>query len=135
MGFRNGAYASVFGVKKGTGNFYDVNLATSHKDKNTGEYTTDFRGFVRFIGDAGKVVARYAGQSSKSPICRIKLGSVDTTNTYNKEKNVTYTNHVVFSCEVADGSSHGGSSNNQRDIANYVNSMPSMSADEEALFT
>lgn len=134
MGFRNGAYASVFSVKKGTGNFYDVNLATSHKDKN-GEYNTDFRGFVRFIGDAGKVVAKYAGQSDKKPICRIKLGNVDTTNTYNKEKNVTYTNHVVFSCEMADGSGQGGSTNNYRDIANYVNSMPSMSADEEALFT
>ena len=35
MGFRTGAYASVFSVKRGQGNFYDVNITTSHKDRIT----------------------------------------------------------------------------------------------------
>ena len=138
MGFRNNCYAAVFSVKRGNGNYYDVNLATSRKDKNTGEYNTDFRGFARFVGDAGNVIARFDGQSSKSPVCRVKLDSVEVTNSYNREKNVTYTNYVVYSCEMADGNNgnqHRSVSQNQRDVASYVNSMPSMPEDEEGLFT
>ena len=37
MGFRSGAYASVFSVERGRGNYYDVNIATSRKDKVTGK--------------------------------------------------------------------------------------------------
>ena len=49
---------------------------------------------------------------------------------------MTYTNYVVFTCEIADGNNqNGGNKQSQRDIASYVNSMPSMSADEEGLFT
>ena len=136
MGFRSGAYAAVFSVKKGKGKFYDVNLTTSKKDKATGDYNTDFRGFgVRFIGGAADTIAKYEGKTG-SPICRIKLGDVEVTNTYDKEKNTTYTNYAVFSCEIADGNNTKTNvAHNQRDIAKYVNSMPSMSEDEEGLFT
>ncbi len=136
MGFRNGSYASVFSVKKGNGKYYDVNITTSKKDKSTGSYNTDFRGFVRFIGNAANAIAKYEGRSG-SPICRIKLGDVEVTNSYNKEKNVTYTNYAVFSFEMADGNNNakGNIAQDQREIAKYVNSMPSMPEDEEGLFT
>ena len=132
MGFRSGSYASVFGVKKGNGNYYDVNLATSRKDKNTGNYNTDFRGFVRFIGSAADTISKYAGKDG-TPVCRIKFGDVEVTNSYNKEKNTTYTNYAVFSCEVING--NGGNNQKQNDMEKYVNSMPPMSKDEEDLFT
>ena len=87
MGFRSGSYASVFSVKKGNGKYYDVNITTSKKDKSTGNYNTDFRGFARFIGNAADVIAKYNGKNG-APICRIKLGDVEVTNSYNKEKNI-----------------------------------------------
>lgn len=150
MGFRSGAYASVFSVKRGQGNFYDVNITTSHKDRSSGNYVRDFGAYVRFVGDAANVVAKLDGKNSKDnggrPLARIKLGDIDTTNTYNAAKGITYTNHVVFSCEEVDGSSVGGGNNTNNSFRNnqsnggntaqsindYVSNIPE---DEAALFT
>lgn len=150
MGFRTGAYASVFSVKRGNGNYYDVNITTSHKDRSSGNYVRDFGAFVRFVSDAANVVARFDGKSSKDngnrPLARIRLGDIDTTNTYNAAKGITYTNHVVFTCQEVDGSSVGNVSNNgnsynnpqsnnvgsTKTIDDYVSSIPD---DEAALFT
>lgn len=141
MGFRSGAYASVFSVKKGNGNFYDVNITTSRKDKASGDYVRDFGAFVRFVGEAANVVARFDGKSSKDnghrPLARLKLGDVDTTNTYNADKKLTYTNHVVFTCEEVDGASVNGgvpntnSANNTKSVDDYVNA----GGNEDELFT
>lgn len=145
MGFRTGAYASVFSVKKGNGNYYDVNITTSRKDKNTGNYVRDFGAYVRFVGDAANVVARFDGKTSKDngnrPLARVKLGDVDTTNNYNAEKRTTYTNYAVFTCEEVEGTSVGGgtyTTNNHNTVSNgknindFVNEIPS---GEEELFT
>ena len=92
--------------------YYDVNITTSHKDRSSGNYVRDFGAFVRFAGDAANVVARFDGKSSKDngnrPLARVRLGDVDTTNTYNAAKGITYTNHVVFTCEEVEGTSVGG---------------------------
>lgn len=96
MGFRNGAYATVWETKPGNGNWTDVRLSISRKNRD-GEYETDFSGFVRFIGDA-HTGAAHLGEKS-----RIKIGECDVTNRYDKEKKVTYTNFAVFSFEDADG--------------------------------
>ena len=150
MGFRTGAYASVFSVKRGNGNYYDVNITTSHKDRNSGNYVRDFGAFVRFAGDAANVVAKFDGKSSKDngnrPLARVRLGDVDTTNTYNAAKGITYTNHVVFTCQEVDGTSvgsgsytsnsnsnvHGNNGGSMKTIDDYVANIPD---DEAALFT
>ena len=150
MGFRTGAYASVFSVKRGNGNYYDVNITTSHKDRSSGNYVRDFGAFVRFAGDAANVVARFDGKSSKDngnrPLARVRLGDVDTTNTYNAAKGITYTNHVVFTCEEVEGTSvgggnyaanshdnvHGNNGGHTKSMDDYVSSIPD---DEAALFT
>lgn len=98
MGFRNGAYGKVWQVKAGTGNFTDVRISISKKNRTTNEYEQDFSGFVRFIGDAHKA----AGSLKEGD--RIKIRECEVTNSYNKEKNTTYTNFAVFSFEMADGS-------------------------------
>lgn len=102
MGFRNGAYASVFAVKKGKGNWYDVNLVINKKGQD-GNYVRDFNGFAMFIGDAATVIGKYDGQNAKDngnrPLARIKLDSVDVSNSYNSEKKTTYTTFKVFNCE------------------------------------
>ena len=150
MGLRTGAYASVFSVKRGNGNYYDVNITTSHKDRSSGNYVRDFGAFVRFAGDAANVVARFDGKSSKDngnrPLARVRLGDVDTTNTYNAAKGITYTNHVVFTCEEVEGTSvgggnyaanshdnvHGNNGGHAKSMDDYVSSIPD---DEAALFT
>ena len=98
MAFRNGSYATIWEIKKGTGNYTDVRISTSRKDKQTDEYVTDFSGFVRLIGDAHKNAGSLGEKS------RIKIGDCAVTNSYDKEKKVTYTNFQVFSFEMADGS-------------------------------
>ncbi len=104
MGFRNGAYATIWEVKEGKGNYADVRISISKKNKQTNEYETDFNGFVRFIGDSGKKVKNYKEKD------RVKLGDCDVTNHYDKEKNITYTNCAVFSFESADENGSASSS-------------------------
>lgn len=142
MGFRSGAYASVFSVERGRGNYYDVNIATSRKDKTTGSYNTDFRAFVRFAGDAAKGIEKLNGMTSKAngnrPIARVKLGDVDTTNSYSPENNKTYTHHVVFTFEYADDSNlnNNVAGGDSKTLNDYLNAnIPTMSQEEEELFT
>lgn len=97
MGFRTGAFATVWEVKKGNGNYTDVRLSVSKKNKQTDQYETDFSGFVRFVGTA------HQNAGSLKEKDRIKIGDCEVTNSYNKEKNVTYTNFAVFTFEDGNG--------------------------------
>lgn len=97
MGFRKDAYCTVWEVKQGSGNFSDARISTSKKNKQTGEYETDFSGFVRFIGSA------HQKSSSLKEKDRIKLGDCEVTNRYDKEKKVTYTSFAIFDFEMANG--------------------------------
>lgn len=96
MGFRTGAYATVWSVEQ----ISDVNtkcrISISRKDKNKDEYVTDFSGFVSFFGTAAANKA--AGLKERD---RIKLGDVDVRTKYDKEKNVTYYNFNVYSFDMA----------------------------------
>ena len=96
MGFRIGAYATVWEIKDGSGNWTDVKLSISKKNRYTGEYETDFNSYVRFIGGAAEKADRL------DPRTRIKIGECDVTNHYDKEKGVTYTNYAVFDFEYED---------------------------------
>ena len=88
-------------VKKGNGNYTDVRLSISKKNKQTDQYETDFSGFVRFVGTA------HQNAGSLKEKDRIKIGDCEVTNSYNKEKNVTYTNFAIFTFEAGNG--NGGS--------------------------
>lgn len=91
MGFKKDAYATVWEVQSMSGTFTKVRISTSKKNKQTGEYDTDFSGFVAFIGSA------CAGKALKlKPKDRIRLGDCEVTTKYVKEKNTTYTNYSVF---------------------------------------
>lgn len=97
MGFRKDGYATIWEVKQGNGNYSDVRLSTSRKNKQTDEYVTDFSGFVRFVGTA------HQNAGSLKEKDRIKIGDCEVTNSYDKEKKITYTNYAVFSFEMANG--------------------------------
>lgn len=98
MGFRTGSWASVWSVEEGRGNTMKVRLSTSRKNKETNEYEQDFSGFCTFIGTAK------AKAEKLKPKDRIKLGDVDVTTWYNKEKGVEYVTYKVFDFETSDGS-------------------------------
>lgn len=105
MGFRDGAYATVWEITD-EGKYASVRLSISRKDKQSGEYKTDFNSIVRFVGDAYQKIK---GNPSRT---RIRLGSCDTTNKYDKEKEKLYTNYTVFDCEIVNGQPKQEDSNN-----------------------
>ena len=65
------------------------------QQKEQAEYEQDFSGFVLAIGTAAAKKAACLKEGE-----RIKLGDVDVTTKYDKEKKVTYTNFKMFSFEV-----------------------------------
>lgn len=95
MGFRTGAFATVWSTES-KGNVVKVRISTSKKNKQSGEYETDFSSFVNFVGEAGKKASLLKEKD------KIKIGDCDVTNSYDKEKKVTYTNYAIFSYEMAD---------------------------------
>lgn len=106
MGFRQDArFVKVWEVEN-NGNYHIVSLSTSKKNKDTNEYETDFSNkFVRFIGTAHTLAADLKKGDT------IKLGSCEVTNKYDKEKNTTYTNYLVYSFEKE--GDNNNSNNNQ----------------------
>jgi len=91
MGFRTGAYATIWEVTPEKEFSTKLQISISRKNKD-GEYEQDFSGFVYANGTGA---AKKAAQLQKKD--RIRLGDVDVTTTYNKEKKVTYTNYKVYS--------------------------------------
>ena len=105
MGFRTGAYAKVWEVTPMSDTSTKVRMSVSRKNKQSGEYEQDFSGFVLAIGTAAahKAAGRKEGD-------RIKLGDVDVSTKYDREKKVTYTNFKMFSFEAENGSDSSGGS-------------------------
>ena len=91
MGFRKESYATVWSVETVSDTLTKARISISRKNKQTGEYETDFSGFVSFVGTAAAKKASLLKEKD-----RIRLGDVDVTNKYDKEKNVTYTNFKVI---------------------------------------
>lgn len=105
MGFREGAWATVWEVKKNpSGRSFNVNLSTSKKDRDTGEYETDWSGYAMFAGDAAKKAATLKRGD------RIKLNGCEVTTKYVKEQEKKYTNYTVWDYEPSEFSSGGGKS-------------------------
>lgn len=97
MGFRKESYATIWTVESVSDTLTKARISISRKNKQTGNYDTDFSGFVSFVGTAAAKKAACLKEKE-----RIRLGDVDVTNRYDKEKNVTYTNFKVFSFETQD---------------------------------
>lgn len=92
MGFRNGAYLTIWEVLPQE-KFIKVRGSTSRKNKESGEYITDFSGFVAFIGAARDKAKNLAVKD------RIKISECEVTNRFDKLKNQTFTNFTVFDYE------------------------------------
>lgn len=97
MGFRTNSFCTVWEVESVSDFNTKARISTSRKNKQTGEYETDFSGFVSFIGTAAAKKA--LGLKEKS---RIRLKDVDVTTKYDKEKGIQYTNYKIFSFDTQD---------------------------------
>ena len=97
MGFRQGSFATIWQIEPVKDTITKAKITTSKKNKNTGEYETDFSGFVTFLGTA--VASKAAKLKEKN---RIKLGEVDVTRKWDKEKQKEYINFNVFAFEMAE---------------------------------
>lgn len=97
MGFRTGSYATIWSVESVSNTITRGRISISRKNKQSGEYETDFSGYVSFIGTSAANKA--AGLKERD---RVRLGDVDVTTQYDKEKNTTYTNFKIFSFDMAD---------------------------------
>ena len=88
MGFKNGAYASIYTAKQ-NGKTFSCKILIGHTDKKTNEYTYDFTSFVNFAGKASEKVSSLGlpeDQDRNNPIKRrIKLNETDVTSRFNIE--------------------------------------------------
>lgn len=74
--------------------YTDCQVSTSAKDKSTGQYVTDFSGFVRLVGKAHKKAANFERRE------KVKLLEFGVTTNFDRAKNKTFTNIVVFDVEA-----------------------------------
>ena len=95
MGFRSNAYATVWSVEPISDLNTKARISISKKNKNTGIYEEEFGGYVNFIGSAAASKAMSLKEKD-----RIRLGDVDLTTKYDKERKVTYYNPKIFSFET-----------------------------------
>lgn len=100
--FATGAYLTIWKVVD-KGRYYEVELSSNKKNKQTGEYECDFSSnYIRFVGRAY--------QLRPMPNQKIKLLNCGVTNCYMQDgrrvysKNPTY---VVFDYELQDGGGNG----------------------------
>lgn len=99
MGFREGAFATVWEIAAERENFAKVRISTSRKDKKTDEYVTDFSGYVSLVGNAFKKLDEIVDVFGTKERCRIKLGACDVSNRYDREAGREYTNFTLFDFE------------------------------------
>lgn len=98
MGFKNSAVATIWKIKDSDGEnrFRDVQISTSRKNKKTGEFESDFSGYVRFVANA------VVGVENLKEKDRIVLKNVDVSRKYDKKKGKEFVNFTVFEWEMAE---------------------------------
>ena len=96
----------------------DVQISVSKKNKQSGEYETDFSGFVKFCGENLVKFAQSLQEKDK-----IDIDSFELTNKYDKEKKVTYYNVSVFAAKKHeyDGNNSGGNNNSASNGDGFMN--------------
>lgn len=95
MGFRKDSYAKVWSIEPISDTNTKIRISVSRKNKETDEYEQEFSGFVNCYGS---IAAQKAARLKEGD--KIKLGDVDVTTRYDKEKKVEYVNYKMFSFEL-----------------------------------
>ena len=102
MGFCNGSYAKIWKIEHKSGTWARVNLSVSIKDRDTGEYTTEFSGFVDFFGTAN---VQHLSRHKEGD--RIQLERVDVRTPKDETTGKYYTNYICWSFKEPDESPGG----------------------------
>lgn len=109
MGFRQGAYAKIWSVDD-HGKYSTGNISISKRNKDTGEYTIDFRdGYVRFVGQANEYVKKLnlpdssEAHNTNNKGALIRIGACDVSQYYNATKKELYTNFTIFEIQDPNG--------------------------------
>lgn len=102
MGFRTGAFCKVWDVTPISDRKTKLRVSISRKNKE-GEYLQEFSDFPVCLGTA---CAAKAARLKPGDV--IKLGDVDVSNNYNKERKITYYDFKIFSFELDGGAPSGG---------------------------
>lgn len=105
MGFSNGAFCKVWKIEHKSQTWARVNLSVSVKDRDTGEYSTEFSGFVDFFGTAN---VQHLSRHKEGD--RIQLERVDVRTPKDEETGKYYTNYICWSFKDIEENSGGGSS-------------------------
>lgn len=104
MGFRKGAYATIWEIKPVSDKLVKARISISRKDKETGKYEAEFEDFVAFPGSVASKKAMSLREKD-----RIQIGDCDIRNKYDPEKKIKYYNFLIFSFEMANGNGGGAS--------------------------
>ena len=97
MGFRTGAYATVWRTKEtNSSKVTKAQISTNRKNRQTDEWERDFSHWVKFIGSANDKVATLGERA------RIRILECEVLADYNKEKETTYYDFVIYDFESVD---------------------------------
>lgn len=110
MGFRTGAWARIWGVEQKSTTWVKARISISRKNRQTGEYEQDFGGFVDFTGTAAATKASNLREGDT-----IRLGDVDVTRTWDKDRQKEYINYKVFSFDLDDSAQRDSADSNPVD--------------------
>ena len=94
----------------------DVQISISKKNKQSGEYETDFSGFVKFCGENLVKFAQSLQEKDK-----IDIDSFELTNKYDKEKNTTYYNVAVFAAKKHEWDNNGNNNKQSSKSDDFMN--------------
>lgn len=125
MGFRVGAFCTVFGVEPGKGNWTKCRMSISRKNKDTGEYEQDFGGYVMMIGQAHAKARKLKDRD------RIQLKEIDVSNRYDKERQREFTDFKCFDFEMADDVPRGKGGGRTQHTSEGVNPVDGSDDPEE----
>lgn len=110
MGLRKEGYGTVWDEpRRLSQGVVSMRMTTSKKDRETGNYETDFSGFITFIGKkiADKAMALKHGE-------RIQIKDFEVTSSYDKEKKKEYINYKIYDFDPVENVRRGGSGGSRR---------------------
>lgn len=102
-----------------------VRISISRKKKDSDEYEQEFSGFCTFIGTAKAKAEKLKIKD------RIKLGDVDVTTWYDKEKKVEYVTYKVFDFELFSNTEQSNTSKSTNKTSALEDDVEDGDVDEE----
>lgn len=103
MGFRTGAYATIWQTKETKSDKVTrAQISINRKNKQTDEWERDFSHWVKLIGSANQ---KAAGLSERS---RVKILECEALAEYNKDKETTFYDFIIYDFELVDAGASAG---------------------------